>query len=81
MAKSQKIKDINNRVSQKIARIKLTNLILKLPEKAIDSLYEIICPMFTEYSVPEKSCCPHCGRNSVVRTIIICSISICSMRG
>lgn len=48
-------------------RIKLTNLISKLPEEAVDSLYEIICPMFAEYSVPEKPCCPHCGRNSVVR--------------
>lgn len=48
-------------------RIKLTNLISKLPEEAIDSLYKIICPMFAEYFVPEKPCCPHCGENSVVR--------------
>lgn len=48
-------------------RIKLTNLISKLPEESIDSLYEIICPMFAEYSVPEKPCCPHCDGNSVVR--------------
>ncbi len=35
-------------------RIKLTNLISKFPEEAIDSLYGIIYPMFAECLIPES---------------------------
>lgn len=48
-------------------RIKLTNIIAKLPEEAVDSLYETACRMFEDYPNDERPCCPYCNGNAIVR--------------
>ncbi|MCI9255563.1 MAG: hypothetical protein HFI58_12205 [Lachnospiraceae bacterium] len=39
-------------------RIKLANIITRLPEEAVDSLYETACKMFENHPDDEKPCCP-----------------------
>lgn len=48
-------------------RIKLANLISKLPAEAVDSLYEIACTMSAGHLPDEKPCCPGCNSSAVVR--------------
>ena len=48
-------------------RIKLTNIITKLSEEAIDSLYETACKMYEDHPDSEKPCCPFCNGKAVVR--------------
>lgn len=48
-------------------RIKLTNIIAKLSEEAIDSLYETDCKMMEGYADDERPCCPYCNGKAVVR--------------
>ncbi len=48
-------------------RIKLANLISKLPAEAVDSLYEITCTMFAGHLLDEKPCCPGCNSRAIVR--------------
>lgn len=47
--------------------IKLTNIIAKLPEEAVDYLYETACRMFEDYPDNERPCCPYCNGNAIVR--------------
>lgn len=48
-------------------RIKLTNIITKLPEEAIDTLYETAFSLLDMFSIPDKPACPYCGNNHVVK--------------
>jgi len=48
-------------------RIKLANIITRLPEEAVDSLYETACKMFENHPDDEKPCCPFCGGKAIVR--------------
>ena len=48
-------------------RIKLTNIIAKLPEEAVDSLYETVFKTYEKHLDGDKPCCPFCGGKAVVR--------------
>ena len=44
-------------------RIKLTNIIAKLPEEAIDTLYNTAFSLLDTFSIPDKPACPYCGQH------------------
>ncbi len=48
-------------------RIKLTNIIAKLPEEAIDTLYNTAFSLLDTFSIPDKPACPYCGNTHVVK--------------
>ena len=48
-------------------QIKLTNIISKLPEEAVEFLYESACKMYEDHPDGEKPCCPLCNSKAVVR--------------
>ena len=48
-------------------RIKLTSIIAKLPEEAVDSLYETVFKTYEKHLDGDKPCCPFCGGKAVVR--------------
>ena len=50
-------------------RIKLANIITRLPEEAVDSLYETACKMFENHPDDERPCCPFCGGKAIVMAI------------
>ena len=48
-------------------RMKLANIIAKLPEKEVDSLYETACRLYESHANDEKPGCPYCHSKAVVR--------------
>ena len=48
-------------------RIKLTNIIAKLPEEAIDTLYNTAFSLLDTFSIPDKPSCPYCVNTHVVK--------------
>ena len=48
-------------------RTKLTNLISKLPEEAVNNLYEAAQRLFAAFSQPDKPDCPYCGSAAIVK--------------
>ena len=48
-------------------RVKLTRIIAKLPEEAVDSLYETACRLCESHADDEKPDCPYCNSKAVVR--------------
>ena len=48
-------------------RVKLANIIAKLPEKEVDSLYETACRLYESHANDEKPGCPYCHSKAVVR--------------
>lgn len=51
----------------KYARTKLSRLIVKLPEKAAQSLYEMAQKMFASQIPEQRPRCPYCGSEIVVK--------------
>ena len=48
-------------------RVKLANIIAKLPEEEADSLYETACRLYESQANDEKPGCPYCHSKAVVR--------------
>ena len=48
-------------------RIKLANIISKLPEEAVDTLYEAASSLLERFSHMDKPACPYCGSAHVVK--------------
>ena len=48
-------------------RTKLTNLVSKLPEEAVNNLYEAAQRLFAALAQPDKPDCPYCGSAAIVK--------------
>ena len=48
-------------------RVKLTNLISKLPGEAINNLYDAVLQLFNAYTTMETPSCPYCGSAAIVK--------------